>query len=832
MRMYSLKTKMAVTVSLLVVLLIAAMASYIFAYFEKTFKEAISYQEFTLVAGMAQEIDNKLEIAHTALIAASKTVDPAILSDPDEAQAFLDARVGMKTMFDNHIYLFSSSGAIIAESPFVPGRRGGDYSHREYIRMTLETGRPYIGAPYVSSQAHRHPAIMLTAPVYGADGRLVAIMAGSLDLLKDNFLGALSRTKLGATGYVYIYNTDRTIIIHPEADRMLRQDVPVGANRLFDMAIQGFEGSEETINSRGVHHLATFKRLAKTDWILVANHPISEVYGPVMAARQYFIAAMVVGLLLLLFCIWMVAGHLTAPLVAFTHHVEDLGGKAGSDRFSSVVSNDEIGALSAAFNKMLRELDRKALSLEKSEELYRTITDFASDMVFWRGPAGDIYYVSPNCERVTGYRDSEFYASPRLIDDIVANEDRDRWLAYVSGERVSAAGALEIRIVTKGGEARWISCAARPVFNERGEYCGLRGSHQDINDRKLAEEKLHFISMHDSLTGFKNRASFENELASFARPECLPVSVIVCDVDGLKFVNDTLGHDAGDRLLTRVAAILTDYFAGAPVYRIGGDEFVIVLADTGPNQVDKSCRRLRAAIACAGGDESEMPISVSIGFATSDKTGADMAMLFKEADDNMYREKLHHSQSVRSTTLTALAKALEVRDFGEDGHAERVRDYAYMLGSRLGMADKALTEIGLLAQFHDIGKVGVPDGILFKEERLTRKEREIIERHAEIGYRIAISVPDLAPIADLILKHHEWWNGAGYPLRLKGEQIPLECRIMAIADAYDAMTSRRPYREAMPAAEALTELERCAGSQFDPQLVAMFGDGMKRRRQG
>ncbi|NLT20622.1 MAG: HD domain-containing protein, partial [Syntrophomonadaceae bacterium] len=128
----------------------------------------------------------------------------------------------------------------------------------------------------------------------------------------------------------------------------------------------------------------------------------------------------------------------------------------------------------------------------------------------------------------------------------------------------------------------------------------------------------------------------------------------------------------------------------------------------------------------------------------------------------------------------------------------------------------------LLAQFHDIGKVGVPDRILFKEDRLTPEEYLEMQRHSEIGQRIALAAPELSSLAGLILKHHEWWNGKGYPLGLAGEDIPLECRILALADAYDAMTNDRPYRKAMSHEEAKAEIIRCSGTQFEPRLATLF----------
>lgn len=814
---------MAVVVSLLVITLISVMSYLTFSYFEKTFKDTIASQENTLINTMAAEIDNKFDTVHTALIVTSAKVTPEVIADPEKAQAFLDSQTGIRAMFDNGIYLFGANGRLIAEAPFVYGRRGQDFSYRDYFRKTREAGRPFISEPYISTQSHRHPAIMLTAPVFGEDGRLAAVLAGSLDLMKDNFLGGVSRTRIGNSGYVYIFNTAGTMIIHPDSGRILKKDAPAGTGKLYDRAILGFEGSGETTSSHGIEYLSTFKHLKSTNWIMAANYPVAEAYVPVNKARRYFVYATLLGILLLIIGIWFAVRHLLKPLDRFTKHVETISGKEGAARYSGGFASDEIGALAAAFNKMLGELDAKAASLEKSEELYRTVTDFAADMVFWRSPRGDILYVSPNCERITGWADGDFYASPGLLDEIVHSDDRGRWLAYINREKSAVSSSLEFRIVTKAGGVCWINCVSRHVFSEKGEFCGLRGSHHDISDHKQAEAQLQFISMHDSLTGFYNRASFERDLPDYSGADCLPVSVIICDVDGLKFVNDTLGHLAGDELLIRVADILRRCLPpGTAIYRIGGDEFTVIFRNAVREVVEKICREFKEAIAFYNTGEVELPISVSVGFAASEDRQADIGVLLKEADDAMYREKLSHSQNVRGTTMAALVKALDSRDFCAGGHAERMQEMAVTLAIKAGLPEKSLGNLRLLAQFHDIGKAGIPDTVLFKRGALSKREREIIERHAEIGYRMAISTPELAPVAELILKHHEWWDGRGYPLRLKGEEIPVECRILSVVDAFDAMISERPYRKPLVRAAALAEIGRGAGSQFDPLLAALF----------
>lgn len=350
---------------------------------------------------------------------------------------------------------------------------------------------------------------------------------------------------------------------------------------------------------------------------------------------------------------------------------------------------------------------------------------------------------------------------------------------------------------------------------------------REIVMRNRTEERLKYLSFHDHLTGLYNRAFFEEQMQRFAAARYNPVSIIVCDVDGLKFVNDTLGHDFGDSLLVAAANIIKNSFqAGDVVARTGGDEFAIILPNSDERAAKDACNRISAGIEAYNEENHELPISISIGRATSCDTSS-ISDLFKEADNNMYREKLHHSQSARSAIVQTLKKALGARDFITEGHADRMQDLVTDLARSISLSERKLADLRLLAQFHDIGKVGIPDSILFKPGPLTSEEYKEMKRHCEIGYIIAMSPPDLVPIAEFILKHHEWWNGDGYPLGLKGEEIPLECRIIAVADAYDAMTSDRPYRKALSRKKAVQELKRFAGVQFDPAIVDKFVELLK-----
>lgn len=350
-------------------------------------------------------------------------------------------------------------------------------------------------------------------------------------------------------------------------------------------------------------------------------------------------------------------------------------------------------------------------------------------------------------------------------------------------------------------------------------------------DLSESEARYRFISMRDSLTGLYNRNYFEEECRRLDTVQANPLGLILCDVDGLKLINDTLGHDAGNSLLLKTAlAIRGSFRENDMVARIGGDEFAVLLPKTSNIMIEEAVKRIEAAVQKDNDLETGPHLSLSIGYAFRKDAAISMTELFKIADNNMYREKLYRSQSTRSTIVNTLRKALEARDFITEGHTERLQNLVIILATAIGFPENRLTDLRLLAQFHDIGKVGIPDRILFKQGKLTQPEILEMQRHCEIGYRIAQASPDLMPIADWILRHHEWWNGAGYPLQLKGEEIPLECRILAIVDAFDAMTNDRPYRKALSVQEAVERLTTAAGIQFDPYLAGEFVETIKNNR--
>jgi diguanylate cyclase (GGDEF)-like protein len=372
----------------------------------------------------------------------------------------------------------------------------------------------------------------------------------------------------------------------------------------------------------------------------------------------------------------------------------------------------------------------------------------------------------------------------------------------------------------RDGVGAYLWCSASLIRDVDGSVVGAISTVKDFTEYKETQRKLRYYSMYDVLTGLYNRSYFEEEIIRLneSRPSC--ISIIMCDVDGLKLINDSLGHHWGDELLKSTATVLQSAFhTTGVVARIGGDEFAVLLADTDQRAAAEAVTRLWLALKEYNRKEPEIPLSLSIGYATG-KIPVQNVII--EADNNLNRNKLRRSNSTKSHFTATLMAMLAERDYVTEGHAERMEELAEMMSKAIGLSPSEKIDLILLAKFHDIGKVGVSDKILFKPASLTTEEMNEMKRHSEIGYRIALSSPDLSHIAKYILHHHEWWNGEGYPLGLKGEEIPLPCRILTIIDTYDAMTSDRPYRRALPAEEVLNYIHSQKGVKYDPKIVDTF----------
>jgi diguanylate cyclase (GGDEF)-like protein/PAS domain S-box-containing protein len=500
--------------------------------------------------------------------------------------------------------------------------------------------------------------------------------------------------------------------------------------------------------------------------------------------------------------------------------------KDGTKRYleASVSLRKDASGKPIGFRGIVRDItERKEAEerLRESEERFRQLAETIRE-VFYIHEEGVPRYVSPAFAEIWGRPPQTLYEDPNSFWETIHPEDRD-YVKQLIEKKTQEEYEVVYRIVRPDQSIRWIRDRSFPVGNGSGRTQRAVGIAADITDLKLGEEKLRYLSLHDPLTGLYNRIYFEEEMSRIEKTRHGTVGILSCDVDGLKLVNDTLGHDQGDRLLAAAARVIRGSFReGDLAARIGGDEFCIVLPDTTESAVENACQRIQEAVDTYNATTPELPLSISVGFAIKNGSHKNLKDVFKEADNHMYRKKLYRTQSVRSTIVSTLINTLKARDLATEQHTSRLEKLLVRMAALIGLPESTKADLSLLAKFHDIGKVGISDAILLKEGPFTPEEWAEMKRHCEIGYRIALSASDLVPIADWILKHHEWWNGQGYPLGIKGKEIPVECRLLAIADAYEALISARPYRRKCSHREAVTELRRHAGTQFDPELLDIF----------
>jgi len=327
-------------------------------------------------------------------------------------------------------------------------------------------------------------------------------------------------------------------------------------------------------------------------------------------------------------------------------------------------------------------------------------------------------------------------------------------------------------------------------------------------------------ALSDALTGLGNRRKFMADLGDeLARSDGKLLALVIFDLDGFKAYNDSFGHSAGDALLGRMAGRLATAIDGSGrAYRLGGDEFCVLVSAT-----HAGAGGLIEAAAAALTEEGEgFVVSCSFGAVLMPSEADELTEALRVADNRMYLHKQRHRPSAGRQSVDVLVTVLSERDSELAHHLAGVADLAEAVGRRLRVPPEQLQTIRQAAELHDVGKLAIPEEILSKPGSLTEAEWEFVRRHTLIGERILAAAPALGSAAKIVRATHERWDGSGYPDALAGEAIPLGARIISVCDAFDAMTSHRPYAPALSHAEALRELLRCADTQFDAEVVNAF----------
>ena len=509
----------------------------------------------------------------------------------------------------------------------------------------------------------------------------------------------------------------------------------------------------------------------------------------------------------------------------FSHRLKN-GETRLVDVHSSMIEMDAVPYLfSVITDATVRENNEIELFNEK--ELRRITMDSIADAVVATNEAGVITYINRMAMEVSGCGEnaigSKFDKAFPMINEktleVVSNI-----VTKVLDTRQNQELANHTMLITKRGELIPIEDSAALVTDKNGKIYGVVVVFRDVTLAREKKQKIEYLSYHDFLTGLYNRNFYYDYVIQNDVLNNYPLGYIIGDVNGLKMTNDVFGHEAGDLLLKSIAETISNGIKHEQyVMRWGGDEFLIIVPNTDVEHLESFVREVKERLKRIRINKV-IEASVSFGMAIKTPKIEEADVVIKRAEELMYQKKLLESRSIRGNTVNALMASLDEKSAETKSHTIRLKEICMKIALEIMLDEEKKSRLSLLTVLHDIGKIGIPDHILEKPGDLTAEEWTIMKTHSEIGYRIASNVPELAGVADEILHHHERWDGSGYPSGLSGEEIPINCRILAIVDAYDAMTNDRVYRRGKAPELAMEELLFNSGNQFDPTLVRIFID--------
>ena len=338
---------------------------------------------------------------------------------------------------------------------------------------------------------------------------------------------------------------------------------------------------------------------------------------------------------------------LIGPLLSFTAQIKDISTSQDHHKRVKVNTRDEIGELAESFNSLMSELESREAELTESQELYQTLADWSNGWIFWKSAEGKMLYVSPAANKITGYSSEQLMEYSENFDKLIHPDDRALWQQHQQGaDHAKDPLQLDVRILTKNGEVRWISHTCRAIYSDQGRYLGLRGCNTDITERKQIEEQLRHLSSRDGLTGLYNRGYFDCELSRLVPEHDFPVGILVADLDGLKQVNDEMGHAAGDRLIRQASRLLLRAFRSDDVVaRIGSDEFAVLMPCSDESAVIGAVQRIRKLESEYNLSQRGMRLSISVGSAIIDANTA-LNTALEIADTRMYLDKKQRKQKL------------------------------------------------------------------------------------------------------------------------------------------------------------------------------------------
>ncbi|HAS74852.1 MAG TPA: diguanylate cyclase [Clostridiales bacterium UBA8960] len=406
-----------------------------------------------------------------------------------------------------------------------------------------------------------------------------------------------------------------------------------------------------------------------------------------------------------------------------------------------------------------------------------------------------------------------------LLTPLISRESQDDFYFHMKELKETSNTVINYIDFIVDDKSRHMKLISTPGLSDDQHTYHLSLIDQTVE--KEYEMRINFLSFHDQLTGLYNRRYFIEEAERLDKEEHLPLGFIMADLNGLKLMNDAFGHQSGDELLIMTSQMLKVRCGKKGVVaRLGGDEFAVLLPNIDEDDLKLMIRDLESDTKNLSLNDLEL--SVALGYSIKTHISQSFEALMKTAEDSMYHKKLYMSKNQHQEIIKFIINTLNEKYPNEEEHSERVTEYLVKFGKVYGLEEVELLLLKTAGLLHDIGKIALDHSILNLNRSLTDKERKEVQKHPEIGYRILKGGQIFTEVLDIVLTHHERFDGNGYPRGLRGDEIPIEARMLTICDAYDAMISERPYRLKLSKETAILELRSNANSQFDSNLVELF----------
>jgi diguanylate cyclase (GGDEF)-like protein/PAS domain S-box-containing protein len=689
-----------------------------------------------------------------------------IVNDEEKILSYLEEKLSNNSEL-NSIYYLSTDNRMINATGWTPAP-GQDMRTRLWYQEAISNDSLIFTEAFLNA-SENDMIVSIAKPVYNEDRQIQGVVSADLSLQVLNRI--LAQNTAIPQALSFLVDGDGFVIASSDPDRIVFQD---------QMSYSGGLSFEKNTLAGNTGFLSsTF--IANQNWQLLFFVPSEYMLQPANTLQGFLIVTLIIFLAIMLVYIFLQKKMIAEPLAAFEKNISDEI-RAERSNFESLFKNSSDAIAIVDRENRVMEINEKFTQLFKY-----------------------------TLEEIKGID----------IDLLIATEEKmEEARSFTELLFKDKVDSVETIRFDKDKNPKEVEVKGIPILLD-GEVVGGYGSYTDISRRKAAEREILWISYHDQLTGLYNRRYFETRVREIDQSENLPISVVMADLNGLKLANDAFGHATGDGLLVKTGEIISAHLKENDfVARIGGDEFIVVLLNADDDDAREFVGRVRSSISENHGDNIDL--SVSFGWDTKTKQEQSIHDVINKAENYMYKRKLSEGPSMISNTIKIIINTLHEKNEREKQHSDRVSRICMEIGKAMGFDQEQLSVLNLVGLVHDIGKIGIDENILNKAGPLTEAEHEEIKKHPQIGYRILSSTNEMSDLAFYTLCHHERWDGKGYPKGIKGLQIPLVSRIIAVADAYDAMTSERPYREPQSVQSAVSELQEFSGTQFDPDVVDVF----------